>query len=276
MAAQELIIEAGQTEKQYWRDLWGYRELFFFLTWRDILVRYKQTAIGIAWAVVRPLTTMVVFTLVFDKLMKLPSGQAHIPYPILTFTALLPWQFFSGALIESGNSLVSNANLISKIYFPRLLVPASAIVTTLIDFLLAGLFLGLLLAWYQFMPSWRIWFLPIFMLLACATALGPGLWLAALNVKFRDVRFIIPFVVQTGLFISPVIFSSTRIPQPWRLLYSANPMVGVIDGFRWAILGAENELYLPGLAVSLTVSSLLLWGGIRYFRQTERSFADVI
>jgi lipopolysaccharide transport system permease protein len=270
----EIIIEAGRTEGQYWKDLYRYRELFYFLSWRDILVRYKQTVIGIAWAVIRPFLTMVVFTIVFGKLAKLPSEGA--PYPILVFSAVLPWQFFANALSETSNSLIGNANLISKIYFPRLIIPASSVITSFVDFLISGIILVALIIWYQFVPGWRVVTLPLFVAIAFAASIGCGLWLAALNVKYRDFRYIIPFIVQFGLFISPVGFSSGIIPGKWRLLYSLNPMVGVIDGFRWAIIGGETLIYWPGFLLSLSLVMILLVTGIRYFRKTEKTFADVI
>ncbi|HAZ46543.1 MAG TPA: phosphate ABC transporter permease [Cyanobacteria bacterium UBA11369] len=271
----ELVIEAGRTESQYWKDLWRYRELFYFLAWRDILVRYKQTAIGIAWALIRPFLTMVVFTVVFGNLAKLPS-QGNAPYPILVFAAMLPWQFFANALSECSNSLIANSNLISKVYFPRLIVPASAVIVSFVDFLISGMILLALMAWYNFVPNWRIVTLPLFILIAFGAAMGAGLWLAALNVKYRDFRYIVPFIVQFGLYISPVGFSSNIVPQQWRLLYSLNPMVGVIDGFRWAILDGESKLYWPGFTLSLGLVALLFVSGVLYFRKTERTFADVI
>jgi len=270
----ELVIEAGRTEQQYWKDLWRYRELFYFLAWRDILVRYKQTAIGIAWALIRPFLTMIVFTVVFGTLAKLPSEGA--PYPILVFAAMLPWQFFANSLSECSNSLITNANLISKVYFPRLIVPTSAVVVSFVDFMISGIILLALMAWYNFVPSWRILTLPLFILIAFAAALGAGLWLASLNVQYRDFRFIVPFIVQFGLYISPVGFSSNVVPQKWRLLYSVNPMVGVIDGFRWAILGGGSQLYWPGFILSVGLVTLLLVSGVWYFRKMERTFADVI
>jgi lipopolysaccharide transport system permease protein len=269
-----LVIEAGRTERHYWKDLWRYRELFYFLAWRDILVRYKQTAIGIAWALIRPLLTTVVFVFVFGKLAKLPSDG--MPYPILVFAALLPWQFFSNAFAEAGNSLISNANMISKVYFPRLVVPASAVMVGLVDFLISGVLLAGLMLWYGVAPDWRIVTLPLFLAVAVVAAMGAGLWIAALNVQYRDFRYIIPFVVQFGLYISPVGFSSAIVPEQWRLLYSLNPMVGVIDGFRWAILGGGNQLYWPGIWLSLVLALLSAINGVLYFRKMEKSFADVI
>lgn len=270
----ELIIEAGRTEKNYWQDLWRYRELFYFLAWRDILVRYKQTAIGIAWALIRPFLTMVVFTVVFGQLAKLPSEG--VPYPILVFSAMLPWQFFSNSLSECSNSLISNSNLLSKVYFPRLIVPTSAIVVSFVDFMISGTILLGLMAWYNFVPGWRILTLPLFISIAFAASMGAGLWLASLNVQYRDFRFVVPFIVQFGLYISPVGFSSTIVPEKWRFLYSLNPMVGVIDGFRWAILGGNSQLYLPGFMLSMGLVILLLVSGIWYFRKMEQTFADVV
>ena len=270
----ELIIEAGRTERQYWQDLWRYRELFYFLAWRDILVRYKQTAIGVAWALIRPFITMIVFTVVFGNLAKLPSEG--VPYPILVFSAMLPWQFFSNALSECSNSLIGNANLISKVYFPRLIVPVSAIVVSFVDFMISGIILLGLMAYYAYVPSWRILMLPVFIAIAFAASIGAGLLFASLNVKYRDFRFIVPFITQIGLYISPVGFSSSIVPEQYRLLYSLNPMVGVIDGFRWSILGGESKLYLPGFALSLGLVLLMLITGIVYFRKVERTFADVI
>ncbi|MEO7623356.1 MAG: ABC transporter permease [Gallionella sp.] len=269
-----LIIEAGRAERHYWRDLWRYRELFFFLAWRDILVRYKQTVIGLAWALLRPFLTMLVFTLVFSKLAKLPSEG--VPYPILIFAALLPWQFFSNAFSGAGDSLISNAGMISKVYFPRLVIPASAVIVSFVDFLISGIILVGLMFWYEFIPDWRIFTLPLFIFVAFAAAMGAGLWVAALNVKYRDFRYIVPFVVQFGLYVSPVGFSSTIVPEQWRLLYSLNPMVGVIDGFRWAILGGNAPFYWPGFLLSVGLVTLLLITGIFYFRKTERGFADLI
>lgn len=273
--AKELLIEAGRTEGQYWRDLWKYRELFYFLAWRDILVRYKQTIIGMAWALVRPFLTMIVFTFVFSNIAKLPS-EGTTPYPIMVFAGLLPWQFFSGALAECSNSLINNANLLSKVYFPRLIVPTSAVIVSFVDFMISGIILLGLMAYYNFIPDWRILTLPLFIAIAFAASMGAGLWLAALNVEYRDFRIIVPFIVQFGLYVSPVGFSSQVIDPKWRLLYSLNPMVGVIDGFRWAILGGESNIYLPGFALSTALVILLLASGIWYFRRMERTFADVI
>jgi lipopolysaccharide transport system permease protein len=271
----ELIIQAGRTESQYWRDLWKYRELFYFLAWRDILVRYKQTAIGIAWALIRPFLTMLVFTVVFGNLAKLPAPPG-VPYPVMVFAGMLPWQFFSGALSECSNSLINNANLLSKVYFPRLIVPTSAVIVSFVDFMISGMILLGLMAWYNFVPDWRILTLPVFVAIAFAASMGVGLWLAALNVQYRDFRYVVPFLVQFGLYISPVGFSTNVVPQQWQLLYSLNPMVGVIDGFRWAILRGQSEIYLPGFVLSIGLVFMLLSTGIWYFRKVERTFADVI
>ena len=269
-----LVIEAGKSERHYWRDVWQYRELFYFLAWRDILVRYKQTIIGFLWAILRPLLTMLVLVIVFGKLAKLPSNG--VPYPILVFAALLPWQFFSSAFSEAGNSLISNSNMLSKVYFPRLVIPTSAVIVSFVDFLISGLILVGLMIWYGFFPDWRILTLPLFVLIAFTAAMGAGLWIAALNVKYRDFRYIIPFVVQFGLYVSPVGFSSAIVPEQWRLWYSLNPMVGVIDGFRWAILGADSQVYWQGFALSIILVVLIFVSGIIFFRRTEKTFADVI
>ncbi|HKQ26533.1 MAG TPA: ABC transporter permease [Burkholderiales bacterium] len=274
ISSQQIVIEAGRSARHYWRDLWRYRELFLFLAWRDILVKYKQTVIGVAWAVVRPLLTMIIFTIVFGKLAKLPSEG--IPYPVLVFSAMLPWYFFSSTFSEGSISLIQNANIISKVYFPRVIIPVSAVVVSLVDFVISFVLLLALMVWYQFIPDWRILFLPVFLILAVVVSMGPILWLAALNVKYRDVRFVVPFLIQLGLLISPVGFSSSIIPEQWRLIYSLNPMVGVIEAFRWSTLGGQTPLYVPSLISSLTIAALLLVSGIWYFRRTERSFADVI
>jgi lipopolysaccharide transport system permease protein len=272
---ETLVIEPGRADRHYWRDLWRYRELFYVLAWRDVSVRYKQTIIGLAWALVRPFLTMVVFTLVFNKLAKLPS-EGTAPYALMVFAGLLPWQFFSTALSESSASLIGNANLISKVYFPRLIVPTASVVVSFVDFLVTFVLLVGLMAWYRFVPSWHIVALPIFVAMAFLASLGPGLWITALNVKYRDFRYVIPFIVQFGLYVSPVGFSSSIMPDEWRMLYSLNPMVGVIDGFRWALLGGEAQIYRPGFLVSCAMIALLLWIGIRTFRGMEKSFADLI
>lgn len=270
----ELVIEAGRASSRYWRDFSRYRELFYFLAARDVLVRYKQTVIGIAWAIIRPLLTMIAFTVIFGKLAKMPSEGA--PYPILVFAAMLPWQFFASALSDCSNSLVGNANLISKIYFPRLIIPASTVAVNLIDFALSAAILGALMIWYHCLPTWHLLALPVFILLAVATAVGSGVLFAALNVKYRDFRYVVPFVVQFGLYVSPVGFSSSVVPMRWRLIYSMNPMVGIIDGFRWSLIPNSPPIYWPGSLMSASVIVVLVTLGIWYFRSTERMFADLI
>ena len=270
-----ILIEAGRRERHYWLDLWRYRELFRVLAWRDLSVRYKQTVIGVLWALIRPLVTMLVFTVIFGQIARLPS-DGTAPYPLMVLAGILPWTFFSTGLSEASNSLINNANLISKVYFPRLIVPTATVVVALVDFLISFSILVLMMAWYQFLPSWQILVLPIFVLLAFFASVGPALWITALNVKYRDFRYVIPFIVQFGLYVSPVGFSSSVVPEQWRLLYSLNPMVGVIDGFRWCILGGQSGLYAPGLAMSIGVTAFFLWFGIRRFRAMEKSFADLI
>ena len=271
---QELLIEPGRAEKNYWGDLWRYRELFYILAWRDLSVRYKQTVIGVLWAILRPFIAMIIFSVVFGRIAKMPSNG--IPYPILVLAAMLPWQFFSNSLAEASQSLIVNANMISKVYFPRLIIPAGAVITSLLDLLISAVLLGVLMIYFHFLPDWRLLTLPIFTLLAFLAALGPGLLLTALNVKFRDFRHVIPFIAQFGLFISPVGFSSEVIPENWRLVYSLNPMVGVINGFRWAICRGYSHIYLPGFMLSVAVIAFFLWLGVWYFRRTEKGFADVI
>jgi len=275
MSDFDLIIEPRRAFQNYWRDLWRYRELFVFMAWRDILVRYKQTVLGLAWSILRPFLILIVFTVLFGKLANFPT-EGSAPYPLMVLAALLPWQLFANALSESSNSLIMNANMISKVYFPRIIIPTSSVIVSFVDFLIAfGFMVGVML-WYQYLPGIRIFTLPLFVALAVMTALGGGLWMSALNVKYRDFRYIIPFLVQFGLYVSPVGFSSSVIPEKWRILYSLNPMVGVIDGFRWAIIGGEVSVYLPGFALSMATSMALLLSGLTYFRNAERSFADLI
>lgn len=269
-----VILEAGRAEKNYWSDIWRYRELFFILAWRDVSVRYKQTVIGVAWAVIRPFLTMLVFTVIFGYVAKLPS-EGTAPYALMVLSAMLPWTAFSSAFGDASNSLINNANLISKVYFPRIIVPAASVVVAFIDFLISFSILVLMMLWFQWIPGWQILLLPVFILLAFFVSLGPSLWVTALNVKYRDFRYIIPFIVQFGLYVSPVGFSSSVVPEQWRLLYSINPIVGVIDGFRWCILG-ESKIYWPGFAVSIFVTFFFLWFGVRQFRKMERQFADLI
>ena len=275
---QEIIIEAGRTESQYWRDLLRYRELFYFLAWRDVLVRYKQTVIGILWAVLRPLLTLLIFVFIFGRVAKLPAHG--MPYPVMVFAGLLPWQLFSSSLTECATSLITNSNLISKVYFPRLIVPASAVIVSLVDFAISFGLLALLMIFYHVWPTWHLLALPFFTLLALIASTGAGLWLAALNVEYRDFRYVVPFFVQLGLYVSPVGFSSSlvrdKLGETVFVLYSLNPMVGVVDGFRWAISGGATPVFVPGLIASFSVMSLLLVSGVWYFRRMERTFADVI
>ena len=269
----ELILEAGRTESHYWRDLWRYRELLGFLAWRDIKVRYKQTFLGAAWALLQPAATLVVFTFVFGRLARMPSGD--VPYPLLVMAGLLPWQLFANALSSASGSLVSNTHLISKVYFPRLVVPLSALAVALVDFLIVALLYLVLCAWWNFWPDWRILLIPLFGLLGILAALGAGLWLTALTVRFRDFRFVVPFLLQLGVFLSPVGFSTSNVPS-WRLLFSFNPMVAVIDGFRWCLLQGHQPLSVPDLLTGIAVTAALVVSGLWYFRRTERSFADII
>jgi lipopolysaccharide transport system permease protein len=269
------IIEAGRAERHYWLDLWRYRELFRVLAWRDLSVRYKQTVIGVLWAIIRPFLTMLVFTIIFGRIARLPT-DGNAPYALMVFAGILPWTFFSTGLSEASNSLINNASLISKVYFPRLIVPTAAVVVAFVDFLISFSILVVLMGWYRFWPDWRIIVLPAFALLVFLASIGPALWITSLNVKYRDFRYVIPFIVQFGLYVSPVGFSSSVVPAQWRLAYSLNPMVGVIDGFRWCILGTQSELFLPGLATSVAVIAFFLWFGVHQFRKTEKSFADLI
>lgn len=270
-----LVLEPGRAERNYWSDLWAYRELFAILAWRDIAVQYKQTVIGVAWAVVRPLLTMAIFTVIFGSLAHLPS-DGTAPYPVMVMAGMLPWFLISTTMNQASNSLISNANLISKVYFPRLVVPVASSVVAIVDFAVTFVLLVALMALFGFWPDWRIAFLPVFAALAVLASLGPALALTALNVRYRDFRFIVPFIVQLGMYVSPVGFSSAVIPAQWRMLYSSNPAVGVIDGFRWCLLGGEAPFYWPGFLLSLVVVALFLWLGVRTFRATEKTFADLI
>ena len=275
MSTMQIILEPGRIEKNYWRDLWNYRELFQVLAWRDVSVRYKQTVIGVAWAVLRPVLSMMIFTFVFARLAKLPT-EGKAPYALMVFVGMLPWIFFSTALGDASNSLVTNVNLISKVYFPRLIVPTATIMVGFVDLAIGFGILFLMMLWYHFLPSLQIVLLPVFVVLAFLATLGPSLWITALNVKYRDFRYVIPFILQLGIYVSPVGFSSRVVPAKWKLLYSLNPMVGVIDGFRWCILGSDSPLYVPGFLLSALMIALFVWIGIVYFRRTERSFADII
>jgi lipopolysaccharide transport system permease protein len=270
----EIVIEAGRGARRYWSDLWLYRELLYFLAWRDIVVRYKQTAIGVAWALIQPLLLMVILTFVFGRLAKLPSDG--IPYSLLVLCGLLPWFFFSQAFSSASSSLIGNANMVSKIYFPRMIIPLSAVAVCLVDFAITFSLLIIFALVSGVLPDWRVIALPGFLVLSIATAVGAGLWIAALNVKYRDFRYVVPLLVQAGMYISPVGFNSAVVPEKWRVIYALNPMVGVIDGFRWSLLGGRTELFLPGLLLSAVLSLALLVSGIAFFRKTERQFADLI
>lgn len=271
-----LVLEAGRSARQYWRDLWRYRELLYFLAWRDVKVRYKQAVLGAAWALIQPAVTMVLFTFVFGKLARMPAGSLPAEaYPLLVIAGLLPWQLFSSALSGASNSLVSNAHLVSKVYFPRLVAPLSSLGVALIDFLVVLGLYALVAAWFGVWPTWRILFLPLFTLGALLVALGAGLWLTALTVKYRDFRFVVPFLLQIGVFATPVGYRADNLPN-WRELMAINPMTGIIDGFRWCLLGGRTEFYAQGLAVSFLSGAFLLASGIWYFRRTERTFADII
>ena len=271
----QIILEPGRVEENYWRDLWHYRELFQVLAWRDVAVRYKQTIIGVVWALLRPVLTMMIFTVIFARLAKLPS-EGSAPYALMVLAGMLPWTFFSSALSDASISLIGSASLIGKVYFPRLIIPTAAIVVAFVDLMVSFGILCVMMIWYQFLPSWKILLLPFFVLLAFLASIGPGLWITALNVKYRDFRYVIPFALQLGLFISPVGFSSSVVPGKWRLFYSLNPIVGVIDGFRWCILDGESHIYWTGLGIGVVVIAFFLWLGIRQFRKMEKTFADLI
>lgn len=270
-----VVIEAGRAERHYWLDLWRYRELFRVLAWRDLSVRYKQTVIGVLWALIRPLLTMLIFTIVFGRIAKLPT-DGNAPYALMVFAGILPWTFFSTGLSDASSSLINNTALISKVYFPRLIMPVATIVVAFVDFLISLCILVALMVWYRFLPDWHTLVLPVFVLWAFAASLGPSLWITSLNVKYRDFRFVVPFVVQLGLYVSPVGFSSSVVPEHWRLLYSLNPMVGVIDGFRWCILRGQVVLSAQELLAGVAVTAFFLWFGVRQFRKTEKTFADLI
>jgi len=270
-----LVLEPGRAERNYWRDLWQYRELFAILSWRDVAIRYKQTVIGVAWALIRPLLTIIIFTFIFGRVARLPT-VGTVPYPVMVFAGMLPWLLFSTILSDASNSLVSNANLISKVYFPRLIVPCAASFAALVEFGISFVLFVVMMLWFRVLPDYRIIFLPFFIVLAVLASVGPALYITALNVRYRDFRFIIPFVVQFGMYVSPIGFSSAVIPTKWRLIYRLNPVVGVIDGFRWCLLRGQSDLYLPGLYLNLIVIAAFLWVGVSYFRKTERTFADLI
>jgi lipopolysaccharide transport system permease protein len=275
MLQRELVLEAGGSERHYWRDLWNFRELFAILAWRDLAVRYKQTAIGVAWAFIRPVLTVLIFTVLFSRVAKLPA-EGRAPYPVMVFAGMLPWFLFSTILSEASVSLVTNANLIGKVYFPRLIVPSATVGVALVDFGITFILLLAMMLKYGFLPDWRVALLPFFIVLAMVVSFGPALYMTALNVKYRDFRYLIPFILQLGLYISPVGFSSGVVPAKWRVFYSLNPVVGVIDGFRWCLLRGQSRLYLPGFYLSLAIATAFLVLGIAYFRRAERDFADLL
>jgi len=270
----EMVITAKPAMHHYWLELWQFRELLLLLGWRDLIIRYKQTAIGVAWAVLRPIMTMVVFTLVFGKLANMPSKDT--PYPLLVFAGMLPWMFFATTFNDVGNSIVSNGHIISKVYFPRIIIPLSALLTGLVDFALSTGVYFMIALYYGYMPGWQIVFLPCFVLLLCLIVLGCSLWVSALNVTYRDFRYVVPFVVQFGAYVSPVGFASSVVPERWQLLYAINPMVGVIDGFRWCLLGAAHEPRWESVGMAALFALIILIPGIRFFRRAENDFADAI
>jgi lipopolysaccharide transport system permease protein len=274
-----IVIEADKGERVYWSDLWRYRELFFFLSWRDILVRYKQTVIGIFWAIIRPLLQMIILTFIFGKLAGMHSGG--LPYPVMVFAGMLPWQFFASSMAEASNSLIANANMLSKIYFPRIIVPASAVIVSFVDFLISSVLLGGIMVLYAVVPNWQVLLLPFFAGLGLLASLGIGLWLAALNVKYRDFRYVVPFIVQLGVYVTPVPYTSEVVRQKFGQtaydIYCLNPMVGVINGFRWCI-GGHAHVPFDGISVIMSVAMVgaILLSGLWYFRSTEENFADII
>lgn len=271
----KIVIEPHTSEKNYWNDLWRYRELFYILSWRDLKVRYKQTSIGIIWAFVRPLLTMLIFTAVFGRVAGMKTvGTA--PYALMVFAGLLPWQFFSTAFFSASDSLIVNSNLLTKVYFPRLIVPTSSVITSFVDFLISFAILILLMVYYKYSPDWKILILPFFIFLVFLQSFGIGLYLAALNVKFRDFRYVIPFVVQIGLYVSPIGFSSSVIPEKWKLLYYLNPMVSMIDGFRWCIITDMSSPFNAYFLMSLGVTLIILIFAVYKFRKMEKTFADII
>ena len=274
--SHRVVIEPGRSEKNYWRDIWYYRELFYILSWRDIKVKYKQTVLGVLWAILRPLLTMVVFTIVFGSVAKMQS-QSAVPYAIIVFAGLLPWQFFSNAISECSNSLIGNTNLITKVYFPRMIIPISSVITSFIDFFISFFILLVLFAFYGYLPPVQILYMPFFWILAFLASFGPGLYLTALNVKYRDFRYIIPFIIQFGLFISPVGYTTEQIPEKWKALYSLNLLVGVIDGFRWCIVkDAPNPFGSYAFYISLSVILFFAILSVFQFRRMEKNFADLI
>ena len=275
MTPQRLIIEFGRSDAHYWGDLWRYRELFTVLAWRDLSVRYKETVFGVAWALARPLLSMLIFTTIFRGLAGLPS-EGNVPYPLMVLVGMLVWTLLSTSWTEAGGSIVRDAGLVTKVYFPRIIVPTASVVVNFVDFLISFALLAVLMIVYRVAPDWRILLLPFFVAWVFLANLGPALWIASLNVRYRDVRYILPFIVQLGLYVSPVGFSSSVVPAQWRWLYSLNPVAGVIDGFRWCILGGSATLYLPSFLWSVAATAFFLWLGVRDFRRVEKRFADLL
>ena len=272
---QKLTIIKARKKRPLLKMLWGYHELLFFLSWRDILVRYKQTVLGLLWAIIRPFLLMLVFTLLFGKVLNL-ENQTDIPYPLIVFAGLLPWQFFSSSVQQISDSLVQNANLIAKVYFPRLIIPLSSMVTSFVDFLISAFMLVMLMIWFQYTPDYKVLYLPVFVLVFLMFSFGMGLFIATLNVTYRDFRYIIPFVIQLGFYISPVGFDLAVIPEQWRLLYSLNPLVGIIEGFRFCLLSDPTTLYWPSIYISVLMSVTFMCLGLKTFQTMERNFADRI
>ena len=268
-----LIIEANRTGMLYLRDFWNYRELFFTLAWRDIVVRYKQTIVGILWTILRPLATMVIFTVVFGKIAKLPS-DAGVPYVLMVFGGMLPWQFISGTITMGSDTLVGNRGLISKVYFPRIIIPTARTIMSLVELLINAFLFVLLFIWYRYMPNWHVVFLPVFLLMAVLLALGVTYFISSLNVKYRDFQYVVPFIVQLGLYISPIGFSSAVVPEKWRLLYACNPVVGIVDGIRWCLF--DSPLMMESVIAAAVISVAFFLLGIWFFRKTESEFADFI
>jgi lipopolysaccharide transport system permease protein len=272
--APTLVITAERSTAHYWAEMWRFRELLLLLVWRDILVRYKQTVFGIAWAVIRPFVTMVVFSVIFGRLAGLPSPD--VPYPLLVFAGVMAWQFFASAFADASNSLVGNANMISKVYFPRMIVPLGSILVGLVDFAITAVLFAGLAIWFGYLPDWRVVFLPAFVALLFMFVFAAGVWVSALNVTYRDFRYLVPFAIQLGAYVSPVGFASSIVPEKWRLLYALNPMVGIIDGIRWSLLRGATPLDARSLVIACVVVGLLLFPGIIFFKRQERQFADVI
>lgn len=270
----ETVIQAGQSSRDYWRDIWRQRELLYFLSWRDLLVRYKQTVVGTAWVLIRPLLTLIIFTVLFGRWARMPSGGA--PYPLLVFAGMLPWFYFSTTVSDCSGSVLNNSALVGKVYFPRLIAPLSALVVCTVDYLVSCALIVVVVIWTGTPPSVNILVLPLLTVWTAALGFGFGVWVAALNVRYRDLRHLVPFLLQLGIYISPVGYSATIVPPHYRLLYSVNPLVGIIDGFRWAILGGRFDAYAPGIAISVGLTILLLVTGIAHFRRVEKSFVDYL